>query len=228
MTAQVPKTNFMPETEAHIFLASRRQELQTAYARHFQTLPGGADGLGSLQKLSDDTLRAGISLQVEAEMDATVVLIPYIGDLQLVDAHGETRVREEGQVYAWTAQQGESYEIRNPYADDDVNFFQLVFAGYPTQVVQTRPIVMDECPNELRPICQGDNTLLIGRYDGRAEGTCLVQKPARCVFIFVIEGAFEVQNRLLQPRDGLALWNVDEVEFEALSQDAVLLVVEMG
>jgi hypothetical protein len=107
------------------------------------------------------------------------------------------------------------------------NFFQLVFAVHPKHLVQTRPIVMDERPNELRAILQGENTVLIGKYDGRAEGTYLAQKPARCVCIFVIEGAFEIQNRLVQPRDGLALWNVDEMVFEVHSQDAVLMVVEL-
>ncbi len=227
MYATVFQSEPVADAETHIFLASRRQGVHSDYARHFQTLPAGNQGIGTLQKLSDDTLRAGISLLVEAETDSTIVLIPYIGDVHLVDASGDMQVREEGQVYAWTVQQGETYELRNPCPNDDVNFFQLVFAGHPRQLVQTQPIIMDERPNELRPICQGENTLLIGKYDGRAEGTYRMQKSARCVFVFVIEGAFEVQNRLLQPRDGLVLWNVDEVQFEALSQDAVLLVVEL-
>ncbi len=226
MHATIYQSEPMADAEAHIFLASRRQGVQSVYARHFQTLSAGTQCIGTLQKLSDDTLRAGISLLVEAEADSTIVLIPYSGDLHWVNACGETRVREEGQVCAWSVQQGETYEIRNPYPDEAINFFQLVFAGHPTPRVQTRPMSMDERPNELRPICQGENTLLIGKYDGRAEGTYLVQKDSRCVFVFVIEGAFEVQNRLLQPRDGLALWNIDEVTFEALSQNAVLLVVE--
>ena len=222
-----PISNSMADTEAHIFLAARRQAVQSANARHFQTLPAGSVEIGTLQKLSDDMLGAGISLPVEAETDATVVLIPYIGDLLLTDASGETRLREEGQVYAWTVVKGETYEIRNPYADDAVNFFQVVFGGHPTQLVLTKSMVMDNRPNALLPIFEGESRILIGQYDGRVEGTYRVQSQSRCVFIFVIEGAFEVQNRLLQSRDGLALWNVDEVAFEALSQDAVLLLMEL-
>lgn len=36
-----------------------------------------------------------------------------------------------------------------------------------------------------------------------------------------------MQNRLLEARDGLGLWNVDEIEFEALSNEAVLLILEI-
>ena len=46
-------------------------------------------------------------------------------------------------------------------------------------------------------------------------------------FVFVIEGAFEVQGTLLHERDGLALWKTEEVEMEALSNEAIILVIEL-
>jgi hypothetical protein len=66
----------------------------------------------------------------------------------------------------------------------------------------------------------------IGKFDGRKEGTHIVTDAGKGIFVFVIEGAFEVQNRLLQLRDGLALWNTASIEFEALSNDAILLLLE--
>ena len=51
--------------------------------------------------------------------------------------------------------------------------------------------------------------------------------PEAGLFVFVIEGAFEVQYRLLHPRDRLVLWEADTIEWEALSNDAVILVIEM-
>ena len=66
----------------------------------------------------------------------------------------------------------------------------------------------------------------MGKYDGRREGVFKLTKDTHTVFAFVIEGAFEVQNRLLHARDGLGLWNLDEVEFEALSNEAIILLIE--
>ena len=43
----------------------------------------------------------------------------------------------------------------------------------------------------------------------------------------MIQGAFEVQHRLLKSRDALALWNVVEVEIEALSNEAIIVLIEM-
>jgi len=43
-----------------------------------------------------------------------------------------------------------------------------------------------------------------------------------------LEGAFEVEGRLLHARDGLALWETEKVELEALSNDAIILVMEIS
>jgi hypothetical protein len=46
-------------------------------------------------------------------------------------------------------------------------------------------------------------------------------------FAFVVAGAFEVEGRLLHQNDGLALWNTSVIELEALSENVVILVVEV-
>jgi len=45
--------------------------------------------------------------------------------------------------------------------------------------------------------------------------------------VLAIEGAFEIQGTLLHARDGLALCGTDEVEVEALSNDAIVLLIEL-
>ncbi len=43
------------------------------------------------------------------------------------------------------------------------------------------------------------------------------------------QGAFEVQGRLLHARNGLGLWDdTNLLELEALSNDAIVLLVELG
>jgi hypothetical protein len=45
--------------------------------------------------------------------------------------------------------------------------------------------------------------------------------------MFNIQGMFEVQGRLLQTGDGLGLWNEPgDVELEALSNEAIVLLIE--
>lgn len=68
--------------------------------------------------------------------------------------------------------------------------------------------------------------LSIGKFSGRSETVYHRKHPGNALFVFVIDGVFEVDGRLLHARDGLALWDTDEAEIEALSNDALLLVVE--
>ena len=66
------------------------------------------------------------------------------------------------------------------------------------------------------------------KLNGRQDDIYYRKNTANGVFVYAIQGALEVQYRLMHEGDGLALWDVDEVEFEALSNDAILLIVEVA
>ena len=54
-----------------------------------------------------------------------------------------------------------------------------------------------------------------------------MQNKNNGIYAFIIEGVFEVQDRLLHTKDALDLWNTDEIDFEALSNGAILLLFEV-
>lgn len=66
----------------------------------------------------------------------------------------------------------------------------------------------------------------IGLYEGRKEGIYTVSQKNRSVFGMVINGAFEFQNRLLETRDALLIAEAETIEFEALSENALLILLE--
>ena len=68
----------------------------------------------------------------------------------------------------------------------------------------------------------------VGKFSGRAETVYHSKQSSANIFVFVLEGAFEVEGRLLHARDGLALWQTTAVEMEALSNDALVMLVEMA
>jgi len=84
---------------------------------------------------------------------------------------------------------------------------------------------------EVSPINLGESVLTfsisIGKFGGRREANYLQKNNDAGFFVFVIEGAFEVQGALLQARDRLVLWDTEDVEMEALSNDAIILVLEL-
>ena len=50
--------------------------------------------------------------------------------------------------------------------------------------------------------------------------------PSSPGLMCVIKGAREMQD-FIAARDGLALWDTDEAEMEALSNDAIILLLEL-
>ena len=70
-------------------------------------------------------------------------------------------------------------------------------------------------------------TVSIGKFSGRGETIYKLPNRNSGLFAFVIEGAFEVEGRLLHARDGLTLWETEEAEMEALSNDAIVLLIEL-
>ena len=129
------------------------------------------------------------------------------------------------------------YTINNPYRTESINYLEIwltnsspgIHAHYHPDAVLIYPLTTNSCPSFHLMIPIPKYQGYIGRYAGRAEDSYQPRERKNGVFVFVLSGVFEVQNRLLHQRDGLSLTNVQngEVDFEALSNDAVLLLLEV-
>ncbi|MFT3920759.1 hypothetical protein [Cloacibacterium sp.] len=67
----------------------------------------------------------------------------------------------------------------------------------------------------------------IGIFDGREEIQFHLENHQNKIFAMVLNGAFEIQNRLLENRDAIILWEITELEFEALSENALIIFFEI-
>lgn len=226
----------MTQIEATIFLADQRGCSQTDWFRSFHGFNFGAyhsehrQPFGRLRVFNDDTLAAQKSLKMQVDENTEVILLPLLGAIEYHNSLGETGFVEAGQVQIFSAAQGMEYEITNPYTDELVNFLQIWLTGneqeFTASLIQKSFDFQQK--NQLLPLLYTQTRAYIGQFGGREEGIYEVQHPdTHGIFVFVIKGAFEVQNRLLHPRDGLALQGVDTVDFEALSNDAILFLLEV-
>ncbi|NEU65603.1 pirin [Spirosoma agri] len=237
------------QTQAQIYLADQRGCSETPFFRSYHTFNFGPytaedrEPFGPLHLLNDDTLRVGASLTMRVEQPTTVVLFPVMGGLEYT-VDGSIDFLEPGQLGVLAVPTGTTYSVSNPYEQEQINFLQLWLTN-PSDDLQ---LTIDQIPFDLTTI----NTLLpifgstnldhsdhptvkgfIGRYTGRQEGTYPIAPAAELVdtgmFVFVLQGAFEVANRLLHAKDSLSLrYNQpDQLEFEALSNDAIILLLEL-
>lgn len=225
-------------SKAKIFLAADRGHTETAWFRSYNTFNFGGyqsdykTPFGELYVWNDDTLAGGKSFQVTVEEDSYVLLLPVVGALQYNDGVGNESLLQAGQVFFCFAAKGTAVRLTNPYEESLINFLQGWFKAenaVPSASTLTS-FQLDDEKNRLLQIlaaAAGINCS-IGKFDGRSEGVFRTTNIHSRVFVFIVQGAFEVQNRLLETRDGLALWETNEIAFEALSNEAIILIAEMA
>ena len=226
-------------SKGKIFLASDRGHTETDWFRSYSTFSFGAyqighkNSFGDLYVLNDDTLAGGKSLSLTAESDSQIFLLPTVGAINYKDDNGNDLLLEAGECLIIFLLKNTGFQVFNPYDDALINVVQLWFKT-PVPSVQkiAEPILFDIEANKNRlikifpmPVSSPSPGLFIGKFDGRKDAIINLENTTNAAFFFVLEGAFEVADRLLETRDGLALWDIKDIELEALSANAVLLVI---
>ncbi|MBC6612192.1 hypothetical protein H8B15_14785 [Hymenobacter sp. BT507] len=232
----------MTQASGKIFLADQRGVEETAQFRRYSTLQFGAychehkQALGRLLAVNEELVVGGARVTVAAAQAVHVLIIPITGAVQIgVEAEGPVQIDVE-EMYALTVPAGSTLHFTNPYDNALIDFLHLWIAADPAQsaaagyVSQFSFAAIAGRLLPLLPPIGAPNalpcTVSLGRFDGRQEVVYPLAGKAQ-FFAFVLAGAFEAEGRLLHEKDGLALWDTKEVELEALSNGALLVVVEL-
>lgn len=225
------------EQQAKIFLSEKRGLTQLDWMRSYSTFNFGAyktdckTPVGNLYVLNDDTLAGGKSLYLKAEEDTFVIIIPIAGAVEYKDKNGNSNTIIAGQALTAALEGGTAFVVTNPYPEALVNFLQLWVKApgvQHTTGIREYPFDISLLKNSFatKELAPGIK-LRLGKFEGRKK-TLVNFNSGKTVFAFAIEGAFELEERLLHARDGLALWGAQAIDMEALSNDAIMLVLEMG
>ena len=221
--------------QAKIFLSEERGVTQTTWFRSYNTFNFGSyqsEHKTAVEKLyvcNDDTLAGSKSFTMVVEESTIIILLPVAGAVEYKNNSGQTTLINSGQLFAVSLQKGETFSLTNPYDEDLVNFLQFWFkaGGTTAGTPQLLAFNIDEKKNALVNTQLASPQFYIAKFDGRKETVHITGKQNNCVFVFVVQGAFELEGILLHARDGVALYNYPQVEMEALSNDAVIILVEM-
>jgi len=229
----------MKSTEGKIYLSEQRGILETSSIRSVMTFNGGKyfnehkAAFESLIRLNDEQIAPSAEVVVEITEDCYLILLPITGDLKYISQqHHFIEVSQSG---CFKHNRGDQIIFKNPYEHDFINYLQIWFKD----ISKAIPII--ECLksfdliksyNTFSPLgiinrgSEPNAKIQIGQFDNRLEFTYNIAF-GNSLFAYVISGAFEIEGRLLHPRDGLALWNLSSVELESLAKDAVLILIEL-
>ena len=238
--------SMLDQSGGKMFLASERGYSETSRFRsyntfNYRTYQNEYKGpFGPLYVLNDHTLAGGHSTVQFIEEDTEILLIPIVGSINYLDSRNNKTTVYAGQVLIHTLPKGATFELLNPYEAELINYIEI---GIKQPLISTPaepqiiPFDLDHNKNTLLSIVPSQQYIAtqrglhykvsIAKMEGRKELVYNLAKPGNGLFAFIIEGAFEVQYRLLESRDGLALWSMKEIEIEALSNDAIILLIDV-
>lgn len=228
-------------TKAIIHLSQYRRQVQNEWMRSIMSFNFGnyqaenREAFGTLQVFNEDTLAAGKSLQMLTGENTDVILVPLSGTLLLTNSAGDQTYINPGQALLFSVAKQSCYTLSNPFEKDElVSFLQIWIQA--KQETFTQQLLQSNfnlsLVNLLQPIITAvelhkDAYCYIGKYNGREKGNYTLQNKANGIYAFVLQGAFEIEDRLLHAKDGLALWSTDTIDFEALSNEAILVLLEV-
>lgn len=225
------------QQQAKIFLSEERGVTQLDWFRSFTTFNFGnyqkqhKTPVNRLYVLNDDTLAGGKSMNLEVKENSLLLLLPVVGAVEYRDSTGNAGIPDAGCLQAVLLPAGNSYTITNPYANELVNFLQLwisVEHSITEPLFQKFSFDLDEHRNHfVSSAIETEVVFHISKLSGRQKAAVIFSNDTAAAFAFVIEGAFELEERLLHARDGLALWNTQQAEIEALSNDAIIFMLEI-
>lgn len=222
-----------------IYLADQRGMIETTAFRRYATFnyqeyfDMHRRPFGRLLVFNDEILAPQKHIDIRINTACYLMIMPITGELIVGSLRLGDKAVDVGEVKIVRVAAGEQITIRNPFEIYNINFICAQFA-IGGEIYQDynyhHQFDLENQENMLLPLLHDDTlpfSINIGRFDGRKDALYQLQNSKSSLFAFVISGAFELQGRLLHERDGLALWETREVDLEALSNGAIIMLVEM-
>jgi quercetin 2,3-dioxygenase len=156
----------------------------------------------------------------------TIILLPIIGGVELPHLTYTNNFLAAEQLYINTNAKGIS--AINSYISNHVNFLAIIFNNTKNKIQIDAVKTIDfSIRNIFKTIVALDICKVsIGLFDITNELKFIKTNCFKGIFCFVIGGMFQVEGRLLHPKDGLSFVHNDEIKIESLLPDGVLLIIE--
>lgn len=180
--------------------------------------------VGDILGFNQSELKPNGSLKIQIEIDCLLILMPIVGSIDCNFLQKTEISVDVDEVLCDQISQGQEIEFSNPYETTNVKFLWFFLDKKVENQIHKFDILSNK--NKLIPVTSKQFTLFqIGLFDGRMEVIVDRYLHNKESFFYVIQGAFEVHNRLLHEGDALFVSGIEELEFESLSNDAIILVI---
>ncbi|NNE76162.1 MAG: pirin family protein, partial [Pricia sp.] len=169
-----------------------------------------------------------------------IISIPLEGDLEHKDSMGNTTIIKQGDIQAMSAGSGVKHSERNKSREKKVKFLQIWIIPNKVNVEpKYDQITLD--PKKLKnryqqivsPNLEDDGVWIhqnawfhLGEFDKDHTESYSLKDNSNGVYVFLLEGKCHVNGEVLQKRDGIGIWDVEQVDF-TFDEDSKVLLMEV-
>lgn len=193
---------------------------------------------GVLRVLNDDNIAAGRGFGTHPHDNMEIITIPLEGDLAHKDSMGNSSVIKHGDIQVMSAGTGIYHSEFNANNDRPVKLLQIwVFPNRKDVTPRYQQLtlnvadrhnrfqqVLSPDPNDEGVWIYQDAWFFLGNFDASFSTNYQVKKAGNGVYIFIIEGQATINGQKLSRRDGLGIWDIDQLTIQADSQAEILLM----
>ena len=193
---------------------------------------------GVLRVLNDDTVAAERGFGTHPHSNMEIISIPLEGDLRHMDDIGNSTVIKAGDVQVMSAGTGVSHSEYNKNKDQPVKFLQIWIIPNKENVtprydqISIKDIatknslyqILSPNPDDSGVWIHQNAWFHLGEYESETTDSYTLKQKGNGVYIFVLEGEFELENQKLSKRDGLGIWDIDTINFKTNGNSKILVM----
>lgn len=195
---------------------------------------------GVLRVLNDDQIAPAMGFSTHPHDNMEIITIPLEGAVRHKDSMGNEGVIQRGEVQVMSAGTGIYHSEFNHNKDQDLKLLQIwlfpnkegVTPRYDQISIPTD--IKNEFYQILSPSADDEGVWIhqnawfnMANLDNGVAATYKIHAPAtNGVYAFIIKGDASINGQALNERDGMGIWNVDQLDVVA-SSDAEVLLMEV-
>ena len=192
---------------------------------------------GVLRVLNDDRIAAGTGFGTHPHENMEIISIPLSGGLKHKDSMGNETVIQSGEIQVMSAGTGVQHSEMNNSSSEEARFLQIWIIPDKRNVtprydqIKIPAHTNNEWNQVLSPNDNDDGVWIhqkawfsIGDFNTGVQSTYQLNEPSNGVYIFVLDGELQVNENVLQTRDGMGVWETDKLLFNFTKATKVLLM----
>lgn len=222
-------------SQGRIFLSKQRSIIESDRIKRYSTFNfeglqnPAKEAIGNLYAIHDDTLNPNSDFNFYTRQQGYIFIVPISGNISYIDEQKNETLVEVGKSLLVYLDKNAYIQLKNRYQEKTINYLMVALKS--DEIPQRSLTLLDidlSQPNYLQNISAASSAFKIGvgRYKNRGNTKYAINSIS-ILYCFVLAGTFEIDGRILNDRDGIALSTTEVIEIGALSDNAMLLTIEL-